>query len=109
MIKKLKAPYYYDRDVIEDVADENRDKLNEIIDHLNSESSEKPEWQEGDEMWYVAGNGKVNNTFYTNDEFAQNRLKFGNIFHTEKEAIEAREVIKKALYKFKKEGCRTKE
>ena len=66
-------------------------------------SRPKPFPQEGDNYWFFDLDGDANDFFEFNDSiFDGKMIAFGNYFRTEKEAIAARDKVKKLLLSLKK-------
>lgn len=66
-------------------------RISELEEQVNKEQ-EFP--KDGDEYWYLGSSGEVMNTTCGDYDFEIDRLEFGNIFKTKKQAEFAREKIK---------------
>lgn len=70
-------------------------QLKERITELEEQVKKEQEFpKDGDEYWYLGSSGEVMNTMCGDYDFEIDRLEFGNIFKTKKQAEIAGEKIK---------------
>lgn len=75
-------------------------RISEAVNEYNitdGKGYEKPWPQKGDEYFYILDNGAIYSRIFDGDKYDCDMQDYGNLFHTEEEAIEARDKVKVLL------------
>lgn len=73
------------------------EKIDEIIDVLNSKESKQWHPKLGDKYWLILDNGHMNTHNWDGDDNDNAWLSFGNVFSTKEEAEDAAKKVKDLL------------
>lgn len=61
-------------------------KINELIDAVNKLTEKKEEWKDGEEGFYIRGDGAIVSTIYNGGYVDKAIQSYTGMYHTQKEA-----------------------